>query len=188
MTKWDVFYYVYAMLHHPRYRERYVENLKRDLPHIPLLHRKEVFLKSVGIGRRLMDIHLHYEQTKEYPLKWIENHDVPFSLYVEKMKLTPDKTAVVINESLTLSGIPQECFAYRLGDRSALEWVIDKYQISEDKRSRIVSEPNELDDEGRIIRLVGKVLAVSVETVRLVNELAQSIKIEDWLSETMEMN
>ncbi len=89
------------------------------------------------------------------------------------MKLTPEKTAVIVNESLTLSGIPQACFQYRLGNRSALEWVIDQYKVSEDKRSGIVSDPNQLDNEEYIVRLVGKVITVSVETVRLVTELAQ---------------
>jgi predicted helicase len=183
VTKWDIFHYVYAMLHHPQYRERYAENLKRDLPHIPLLHRREAFLTCVSISRQLMDIHLHYEQMKEYPLKWIEHNDVPFSWRVEKMKLTPDKTAVIVNESLTLEGIPQACFAYRLGNRSALEWVIDQYQVSVDKRSGIVSDPNNLDDEEYIVRLVGKVVAVSVETVKLVKELAQTVTQKDWMSE-----
>ena len=188
VTKWDIFYYIYAMLHHPQYRERYAENLKRDLPHIPLLHRKEAFLACVAIGRQLMDLHLHYEEAKEYPLKWIENKDVPFSWRVEKMKLTPDKSAIIVNESLTLSGIPQDCYQYRLGNRSALEWVIDQYQVSEDKRSGIVSDPNNLDDEEYIVRLVGKVITVSMETVRLVNELAQAVKMEDWMSEMVEEN
>lgn len=188
VTKWDIFYSVYAMLHHPQYRERYAENLKRDLPHIPLLHRKEAFLACVGIGKQLMDIHFQYEQAKEYPLQWIENRDVPFSWRVEKMRLTPDKTAVIVNESLTLSGIPQECFQYRLGNRSALDWVIDQYQVSIDRRSGIVSDPNNLNDEEYIVRLVGKVITVSIETVRLVNELAQAVKMEDWMSETMEEN
>src|SRR5258708_17335333 len=133
-----------------------------------------------------MDIHLNYEQAKEYPLKWIENQDVPFSWRVEKMRLTPNKTAVVVNESLTLTGIPQECFQYRLGNRSALDWIIDQYQFSEDKRSGIVSDPNNLDDEEYIVRLVGKVITVSVETVRLVNELAQAVKMEDWMREIEE--
>ncbi len=145
-------------------------------------------MECVRIGKQLMDIHLHYEQAKEYPFKWIENHDVPFSWRVEKMRFTPDRTAVIINESLTLAGIPQECFQYRLGNRSALEWVIDQYQVSEDKRSGIVSDPNNLDDEEYIVRLVGKVVTVSVKTVRLVNELAQAVKMEDWLGETMEEN
>ncbi len=102
------------------------------------------------------------------------------------MRLLPDRTAVIVNESLTLAGIPQECFQYRLGNRSALEWVIDQYQVSEDKRSGIVSDPNNLDDEEYIVRLVGKVITVSVETVRLVNELAQAVKMEDWMSEIVE--
>jgi len=140
VTKWHIFHYVYAMLHHPQYREHYAENLKRDLPHIPLLHRKEAFLACVRIGQQLIDIHLRYEQAKEYPLKWVENNDVPFSWHVEKMKLAPDKAAVIVNGSLTLAGIPQECFACRLGNRSALEWVIDQYQVSIDKRSGIVSD------------------------------------------------
>jgi len=186
VTKWDIFHYVYAMLHHPQYRERYAENLKRDLPHIPLLHRKEAFLACVAIGRQLMDILLHYEQAKEYPLKWIENRDVPFSWRVAKMKLTPDKSAIIVNESLTLAGIPQECFQYRLGNRSALEWVIDQYQVSEDKRSRIVSDPNNLDDKEYIVHLIGKVITVSVETVNLVKELEQAVTQEDWMSEIKE--
>ncbi len=186
VTKWDIFHYVYAMLHHPQYRQRYAENLKRDLPHIPLLHRKEAFLACVPIGKQLMDLHLHYEQAKEYPLKWVENRDTPFSWRVEKMKLTPDKTALIVNDSLTLSGIPQECFQYRLGNRSALEWVIDQYQFSEDKRSGIVSDPNNLDDQEYIVRLVGKVITVSIQTVQLVNDLSQSITQQDWLTEAME--
>jgi len=183
VTKRDIFHYVYAMLHHPQYREHYAENLKRDLPHIPLVHRKEAFLACVSIGKQLMDIHLNYEQAKEYSLKWVENSDVPFSWRVEKMRLTANRTAAIVNESLTLSGIPQECFQYRLGNRSALDWVIDQYQVSEDKRSGIVSDPNNLDDEEYIVRLVGKVVTVSLETVRLVNELAQAVKMEDWMSE-----
>src|SRR5438270_4396564 len=104
------------------------------------------------------------------------------------MRLTPDKTAVIVNESLSLAGIPQEGFQYRLGNRSALEWVIDQYQVSVDKRSGIVSDPNSLDDEEYIVRLVGKVVTVSIETVRHFNELAQAVKTEDWLSETIAEN
>ena len=186
VTKWDIFHYVYAILHHPQYRERYAENLKRDLPHIPLLHKKGVFLTAVVIGKYLMDIHLNYEQAREFPLKWKENQNVPFSWHVEKMRLTSDQTSVIVNESLTLTGIPQECFQYRLGNRSALDWVIDQYQVREDKRSGIVSDPNQLYYEEYIVRLIRKVITVSVETVRLVNELAQAVKMEDWMSETEE--
>jgi predicted helicase len=82
-----------------------------------------------------------------------------------------------------LAGIPQECFLYRLGNRSALEWVIDQYQVSVDKRNGIVSDPNSLEDEEYIVRLVGRVVTVSVETVRLVKELVQAVKMEDWMDE-----
>ncbi len=133
-----------------------------------------------------MDIHLNYEKAQEYPLQWVENKGIPFSWHVEKMKLTPDKTAVIVNESLTLAGVPQECFHYRLGNRSALDWVLEQYQVSKDKRNGIVSDPNNLDDEEYIVRLVGKVITVSVETVRLVNELAHAVKMEDWMSETVQ--
>ncbi len=185
VTKWDIFHYVYAMLHHPVYRERYAENLKRDLPRIPLLSSREAFISCVRIGKALMELHLNYETMKEYRLKWVENKDVSINWRVEKMKLLPEKDALRVNEWLTLSGIPQECFQYRLGNRSALEWVIDQYQVSTDARSGIVSDPNREDDEQYIVRLVGKVVMVSVETVKLVEELAQAVKQEDWLHENI---
>ena len=89
------------------------------------------------------------------------------------------------NEVVADSEKAEKCpyLAYRLGNRSALEWVIDKYQVSEDMRSGIVSDPNNPDDEEYIVRLVGNVITVSVDTVRLVNELAQAFTQEDWMSQ-----
>lgn len=181
VTKWDIFHYVYALLHHPQYRERYAENLKRDLPRIPLLKDRMAFDTCVPIGKLLMDLHLNYEQAPEYPLTWHENNDVPVNWYVKKMKLAVDKKTIEVNNWLTMTGIPPECFQYRLGNRSALEWIIDQYQVSTDKRSGITSDPNRLDDEQYIVRLVGKVITVSVETVKLVEELAQKVKQEEWI-------
>ncbi len=135
-----------------------------------------------------MELHLHYEQASEYPLQEIENPEVPFSYRVEKMRLTPDRTALAVNSSLTLAAIPPQCFSYRLGNRSALEWVIDQYQVSEDKRSGIVSDPNNLDDEQYIVRLVRQVVTVSMETVRLVDELAQAVTMADWMEETVKQD
>jgi predicted helicase len=89
------------------------------------------------------------------------------------MKLSKDKTALRYNDFLTLEGIPKEAFDYRLGNRSALEWVIDQYQISTDKRSGITNDPNRADDEQYIVRLIGQVLTVSVETVRIVQALPE---------------
>jgi predicted helicase len=181
ITKWDIFHYVYGILHHPQYRERYAENLKRDLPHIPLVATRSLFDCCVTTGKALMDLHLNYEQEQEYKLAWLENAEIPFSWRIDRMRLTPDKTAIVVNERLTLSGIPPASFQYRLGNRSALEWVIDQYQVSSDKRSDIVSDPNNLDDPEYIVRLIGKVITVSVRTVKLVDDLAARVKVADWL-------
>jgi len=185
VSKWDIFHYVYAMLHHPQYRERYAENLKRDLPHIPLLARAEAFAQAIRIGRALMELHVGYEQQEAYPLVPQEDPDMPFSKlnYVEKMKLTPDRSAVVVNRGLTLAGIPDACYRYRLGNRSALEWVIDQYQISTDTRSGLISNPNNPNDESYIVRLFKQVVTVSVHTVALVEELAQAVTLADWLEE-----
>ena len=183
VTKRDIFAYVYSLLHHPGYRERYAENLKRDLPHLPLLKSAEAYRDCVRIGAQLLELHLGYEQAREYPLQWSENQSLPFSWRVERMRLSGDKSSLVVNESLTLGGIPEEVYRYRLGNRSALEWVIDQYQVSSDKRSGIVSDPNRLDDEEYIARLVGRVITVSVETVKLVDELAEKVGLGEWVEE-----
>jgi predicted helicase len=181
VSKQDIFHYVYALLHHPQYRERYAENLKRDLPHISLLARIEAYQTAVRVGQALMDLHVNYELQEPYPLTSQEDPSVPFSqLYlVEKMRLSPDRCAVIVNTGLTLAGIPEECFRYRLGNRSALEWVIDQYRVSKDARSGILSDPNRLDDPEYIVRLVAQVVAVSVKTVELVDELAQAVTREE---------
>lgn len=105
-------------------------------------------------------------------LPLIETPGVPLSYRVEdKMRLSKDKERVTVNKSLMLAGIPPEAFDYRLGNRSALDWVIDQSQVSTDKRSGITSDPNREDDEQYIVRPVGQVIRVSVETVAIVNAL-----------------
>jgi predicted helicase len=90
---------------------------------------------------------------------------------VTKMKLSKDKTSLIYNHFLTLSGIPPETYEYRLGNRSALEWIIDQYQFSTDKRSGITNDPNREDDPTYILRLIGQVVTVSLETVSLIRSL-----------------
>ncbi len=116
--------------------------------------------------------HLDYEKLDPWPLQWVETPGVPLSYRVEKMKLNKDKTELTVNPSLKLTGIPPAVFHYRLGNRSALDWVIDQYQVSEDKRSGIRSDPNRADDPEYIVRLVGQVVRVSVETVKIVEGLS----------------
>lgn len=172
LSKWDIFCYTYALLHHPIYRERYANNLRRELPRIPMLGDGTVWQTLVDVGRRLVQLHLDYEQVAEYPLQWVEKQGVPKTMRVEKMKLTRNKDAVVVNDTLTLTGIPAGCFDYRLGSRSALEWVLDQYQVKTDTRSGMTSNPNRDDDPEFVARLVGRIVTVSVETVALVAQAA----------------
>ena len=109
----------------------------------------------------------------EYPLTFIETPDMPLDWHVEKMRFSKDKTQIVYNDFLTLDGIPPEALEYRLGNRSALEWIIDQYRVKEDKRSGIINDPNREDDPQYIVKLIGKVIKVSLETVQIVESLPE---------------
>jgi predicted helicase len=204
VTKWDIFHYIYAVLHHPEYRVRYAANLRRELPRVPFAAlgtgtadksidpsaRKrrgpqddkvggavavtsdaDVFRAFARAGQRLAEIHVHYEQQPEYPLTRTEKAGEKLDYRVVKMKLSKDKASLVYNKFLTLSGIPPKTFEYRLGNRSALEWVVDQYQVSTDKRSGITNDPNRADDPQYILWLIGQVVTVSLETVKVVGSL-----------------
>ncbi len=192
VTKREIFHYIYGLLHSPDYREKYKKNLKRELPRVPLVKAglgpegtrgdqrgpegnlsplDEPFHRFVAAGAALAALHVGYEQAEEYQLTPLVNKEVPFSWRVTKMRLSKDKTAVLVNEALTLTGIPPEALTYKLGNRSALEWVLDQYQVSTDKRSGIETDPNRADDPEYIVRLVRRVVTVSVETVRIVASL-----------------
>ena len=170
ISKWDIFHYVYGLLHHPGYRERYQANLKRDLPRIPFAPDFRAFAEA---GARLATIHVGYEEQPEYQLRKAETPEMPLDWRVEKMRLSKDKAQLRYNNFLTLDGIPAAAFGYRLGNRSALEWVIDQYRVKTDKRSEIVNDPNRGDDPEYIVRLVGKVISVSLETVGIVEGLPE---------------
>lgn len=169
IAKWDIFHYTYALLHHPAYRERYQVNLKRDLPHIPFAPE---FWEFVEAGRRLTEIHVHYEEQPQYKLDLIETEGLSLDWRVTQMKFSKDKTQIKYNDFLTLAGIPAEAFQYQLGNRSALEWVVDQYRVKTDRRSGIENDPNRADDETHIVDLIRKVISVSLETVRIVERLS----------------
>jgi predicted helicase len=162
ITKEEIFHYIYALLHHPEYRTRYAANLKRELPRIPFAPDFQAFAAA---GKELARIHVEYESLPPWPLTEIENKDVKFTQRVTKMKLSKDKQSLYVNDSLTLANIPPETFDYRLGSRSALEWIVDQYQIKGD------SDPNREDDPAYITRLVGQVVRVSIETAAIVKSL-----------------
>ena len=165
ITKLQIFHYVYALLHHPDYRARFADNLKRELPRIPFAPDFSAFAEA---GEQLAHLHLDYEQLPPYPLEFIVNPGLSLSYRVEdKMRLSKDKRSLVVNPSLTLAGIPPDCFNYRLGHRSALEWVIDQYQVTEDPRSGIRLDPNRPDDPEYITRLLAQVIRLSLDTLSL---------------------
>ncbi len=170
ITKWDIFHYNYAVLHHPDYREKYQANLKRDLPHIPFV---EDFWGFANAGTALADLHVNYESVPKYEklqLKETANTQ-RIDWQVEKMRFSKDKTQIYYNDYFTLDGIPAEVYEYRLGNRSAVEWIVDQYRVKTDKRSGIVNDPNRADQPRYIVDLIARVINVSLKTVKLVKGL-----------------
>ena len=170
ITKWDIFHYTYGLLHHPGYREKYQANLKRDLPHIPFA---EDFWGFANAGAALADLHVNYESAPTYPKLRLQEapEQQKINWQVEKMRFSKDKTQIYYNDYFTLDGIPAEIFDYRLGTRSALEWVVDQYRVKVDKRSGIVNDPNRADAPRYIVDLIGRVITVSLRTVEIVEGL-----------------
>ena len=171
ITKWDIFHYTYGLLHHPIYREKYEMNLKRDLPHIPFT---EDFRGFATAGAALADLHVNYESAPKYDqLKQHETPGVPVNWNVEKMKFSKDKTQLIYNDFLTLDGIPAAVYDYRLGTRSALEWVVDQYRVKVDRRSGIANNPNRETEPRYIVDLIKRVITVSLKTVEIVENLPE---------------
>jgi predicted helicase len=142
--------------------------LKRELPRIPFT---PDFWGFMAAGQQLAQLHVHYEDQDEYLLDMRETPGMSLNWRMDKMKLSKDKAQIVYDDFLTLAGIPPETFEYRLGNRSALDWVIDQYQVSVDKRSGIVNDPNRSDDPQYIVQLIRKVITVSLETMKVVKSL-----------------
>lgn len=167
ISKWDIFYYVYGVLHHPRYRERYADNLDRKLPHIPFA---PSFHKFAEAGEQLADLHVGYEDVEPYPLDEKESGQLEWR--VEKMQWRQNKTALKYNDFLTLEGIPKTAHRYEVGNRTALEWLRNQYRVRTYNRYDITHDPNDPDDRWYIVDLIKRVTRVSVETVEIVEDLS----------------
>lgn len=184
VSKDDVFDYVYGLLHSPEYRERFAADLKKMLPRIPKVSNFAAFRDA---GRELGLLHMDYETAEPYALEVSTSSTSGKSstsgepdLRVTKMRFAGtrpnvDKSTIVYNEQITLTGIPDEAHEYMLGSRSAIEWVLERYQLKTDKASGIVNDPNdwglEHGNPRYILDLVGSIVTVSVETVRIVKSL-----------------
>jgi predicted helicase len=177
ISKEDIFYYVYGILHSPEYKQRFASDLKKMLPRIPFAKDFRAFSNA---GRELAKWHLHYEKVEPYPLKEHNEKIVldPKSDYrVEKMIFDkkngkPDKSVIVYNSHIKLSGIPLEAYDYIVNGKSALDWIMERYQVTTDKDSGIKNDPNDWSEDPRyILDLVKRVTRVSMESVKIVSAL-----------------
>ena len=185
ITKEDIFFYVYALLHHPEYREGYADDLKKMMPHIP---RAVGFHTYASVGRELADLHVNYEQVEQHPAvhEEISLHapEDPWELYrigTRKMRFPKqgrrdtDYTRLEYNDYVTLTGIPAEAQGYSISGRSPLEWIIDRYHVKTDKASGIVNDPNDfLREQGRpdaVVDLIKRLVTVSMRTQELLKTL-----------------
>ena len=181
VTKEDIFYYVYGILHSPEYRTTFEADLKKMLPRLPLVDKPEEFMAFSQAGRKLADLHLNYETVEPYKSVNVEIKSDKPSFEVEKMRFgkldskTADKSVIFYNNQITISNIPLEAYDYVVNGKSALEWVMERYQITTDSKSGITNNPNdwsrEHGDEKYIFNLVLRIITVSIETMKIVNDL-----------------
>lgn len=170
MTKEAIFHYVYGVLHDPAYREKYALNLKREFPRIPF---HADFWRWADWGRELMNLHIGYETVEPYPLQRV---DLPDTGYPPKalLKADPDNSRIVLDSQTTLLGVPPEVWQYRLGNRSALEWILDQYKESKPKdptlRARFDVYRFSAYKE-QVIDLLKRVATVSLRTQEIINAM-----------------
>jgi len=176
--KEDIFYYVYGLLHSPAYKEMYKADLMKMLPRIPKVKDFWGFSKA---GRALADLHLDYETVEPYPLEEIVQEESSGDLYdfyrVRKLSFgaRKDRSSIIYNQRITLAGIPDGAFDYQVNGKSALEWIIDRYQVTTHKDSQITNDPNdysrEVENPRYILDLIKRIVTVSVETMKIVAQL-----------------
>ncbi|MFM6000750.1 MAG: type ISP restriction/modification enzyme, partial [Dolichospermum sp.] len=183
ITKIDIFHYTYAVLHNPEYRKKYELNLKREFPRLPYY---ENFPKWVNWGKQLMEIHINYETVTPYNLTRLDIplKDTPSTSLRErqktiKVKLKADKTkdSIILDDVTTLSNIPKIAWEYMLGNRSALEWILDQYKEKKPKDPTIAEKFNTYrfaDYKEQVIDLLMRVCTVSVETMKIIKEMSES--------------
>ncbi len=170
ITKEDIFNYVYAVMHNPYYCKKYETDLKREIPRIPFY---DDFWKWAAWGKKLMDLHINFESANEFPLK-VTTTELNKEVYKSKLKANKDNGTIELDNQTILSGIPKEAWDYKLGNRSALEWILDQYKEKKPKDPTIAEKFNTyrfIDYKDKVIDLLKRVTTVSVETVRIVEEM-----------------
>lgn len=183
ISKEDIFYYVYGLLHSPVYREKYADNLAKELPRIPCVKTPEHFWAFSKAGRALAALHINYETAAPYPLQIdTGNKKLTDADYrVEKMKYAKkgkdkDLTTLIYNDRITLRGIPLETYDYVVNGKPALDWVVERQCVKTDKDSGILNDANAwavetMGNPRYPLELVQRVITVSLETLKIVNSL-----------------
>lgn len=188
ITKDDLFYYVYGLLHSPEYRERFADNLSKQLPRIPAVKKAANFRAFVEAGRRLGDLHCDFDAAEPFPVTVAQgdlrlaNIPDPVKFYrVEKMKFAGkrpklDKTTVIYNSNITITGIPLEAYDYVVNGKAALDWVMERQCVKVDKASGIVNDANlyameTMGDPAYPLKLFQRVITISLETMKIVRNL-----------------
>ena len=170
ITAEDIFHYTYAVLHNPVYLEKYTINLKREFPRLPFY---DDFTKWVKWGKALMTLHIDFEKQPPHPLKRI---DKPCEARDTKLKADKQKGIITLDQKIQLTGIPAEAWNYKLGSRSALEWVLDQYKQKKPKDPTIREKFNTYrfaDHKEQVIDLLGRVCTVSVQTMKIISEMPE---------------
>ena len=186
ITKEDIFYYVYGLLHSPHYRERFADDLRKALPRIPIVERAEEFIAFAKAGRELAHLHLHYEDfANEAGVEVVETDYSAadeFAFYaVEKMRFAPkdERRTIIVNPHIAIHNIPTEAYDYVVNGKSAIEWVMDRYAVTTHKDSGIKNDPNlwarEQGKPRYILDLLLSIIHVSLETHRIVEKLPELI-------------
>jgi predicted helicase len=172
VTADDVFHYVYALLHSPEYTSRFAADLRKMIPRIPMV---DGFWDFVEAGEELAKLHVGYETVEPWPLDGLPDESAdPKTLRVEKMRFATksDRSSIIVNNYITLSGIPEEAYRYQVNGRLVIEWILDRYQVRVDKASDIKNDPNTWSDDPRyIVDLVARIVRVSVESVGIIEGL-----------------
>lgn len=168
----DVFYYTLGIMNAPEYQSLYANSLSKELPRIPMA---EDFWGFVKGGKELARLHLQFDALPEFPVMVVEKHsEVSKDFLVQKMKLSKSSDGYVLkyNESISLEGIPDEAVKFKVGGKSSLEWIVDRYQLKTDSASGIVNDPNSFsEDRDYILRRVRKAITFGIEATKLVATL-----------------
>lgn len=175
ISKEDLFYYIYGLLHSEDYRTQYADNLSKELPRIPRVKSAEDFWAFSQAGRKLADLHLNYETVEMYPATVTGATDNPEDYRVEKMRYgkNKDKTNLHYNNSITVTGIPLEAYDYVVNGKPALDWVVERQCVKTDKDSGIVNDANDwaietMHNPKYPLELFLRVITVSMETLKIV--------------------